>query len=245
MPAIRSSESPHSFQTTRWSLVRSIRDDDESISRAALEQLCNSYWYPIYAFIRRSGRSPHDAEDFTQGFFTNLLDKEIFSMADPEKGKMRTFLLTCVRRYLGDEWDKAMAQKRGAKLLVSFDADWAEGRYATEPVDDLTPDRLFQRRWALTVLEFSLEVLANEHEASGKDELFTALRPFLGFKTFPEQRYETVAAKLGIPVGTLKSHVSRLRDRWRALLFEQVSMTLDDPSPENIRAELAELMDCV
>jgi DNA-directed RNA polymerase specialized sigma24 family protein len=245
MPAARSYEGPHSFQTTRWSLVRSIRDDDESVAMVALEQLCNSYWYPIYAFIRRSGRSPHDAEDLTQGFFAYLLDKDTLNSADPEKGKLRTFLLTCVRRFLGDQWDKAMAEKRGARLMVNFDPDWAEGRYAAEPVDDLTPDRLFQRRWALTVLEFSLQVLSEEHAANGRGGLFEALRPFLGFKTFPEQRYEAVAASLGIPLGTVKSHVSRMRDRWRALLFEQVAVTLDDPSPENIRGELAELMGCI
>jgi RNA polymerase sigma-70 factor (ECF subfamily) len=236
---------PHSFQTTRWSLIRSIRHDDETVARMALEQLCNSYWYPIYAFIRRSGRSAHDAEDLTQGFFAKLLDKDTLTAADPDKGKLRTFLLTCVRRYLSDERDKAMAEKRGAHLLVHFDAEWAEGRYAAEPVDELTPDRLFQRRWALTVLEFSLQVLEEEHKTQGKKDLFAALRPFLGFRIFPEQRYEAVAQTLGMPVGTLKSHVSRLRDRWRSLLFEQVAVTLDDPSPQNIRDELAELMGCV
>jgi DNA-directed RNA polymerase specialized sigma24 family protein len=245
MPAVHRFETPHSFQTTRWSLVRSIRHEDDAVASLALEQLCNSYWYPIYAFIRRSGRSPHDAEDLTQGFFAKLLDKDTISLADPDKGKLRTFLLTCVRRFLGDEQDKAMAQKRGARLMVHFDPEWAEGRYAAEPVDDITPDRLFQRRWALTVLEFSLQVLADEHTAQHKAALFEALRPFLGFKSFPDQRYEAVAGKLGMPVGTLKSHVSRLRDRWRALLFEQVAVTLDDPSPENIRGELAELMGCI
>src|ERR1700760_2362191 len=125
--------SPHSFQTTRWSLIRSIRHDDETVAQMALEQLCNSYWYPIYAFIRRSGKGPHDAEDLTQGFFARLLEKEIFSAADPEKGKLRNFLLTCLRRYLADEHDRALAQKRGAGVLVSFSPDWAEQAYATEP----------------------------------------------------------------------------------------------------------------
>lgn len=212
----------------------------------ALEQLCNSYWYPIYAFIRRSGRSPHDAEDLTQGFFAKLLDKATLANADPAKGKLRTFLLTCVRRFMGDEMDKAMAQKRGARLLVSFNAEWAEERYAVEPVDDLTPDRLFQRRWALTVLEFSLQLLEEEHKAQGKAELFETLRPLLGFKKQTQTaRYEDLAASLEMPVGTLKCHVSRLRDRWRVLLFEQVSMTIEEPSSDSIKAELAELLECL
>jgi DNA-directed RNA polymerase specialized sigma24 family protein len=226
-------------------LVRSVKGGDDAAAMLALEQLCNSYWYPVYAFIRRSGRSPHDAEDLTQGFFAKLLDKATLANADPTKGKLRTFLLTCVRRFVGDEMDKAMAQKRGARLLVSFNADWAEDRYAVEPVDDLTPDRLFQRRWALTVLEFSLQLLEEEYKAQGKADLFEALRPFLGFKAMPAQSYEDAATGLKMPVGTLKSHVSRLRHRWREMLFEQVSVTLNNPTPENIKSELTELLECV
>jgi len=233
------------FNTTRWSLVRYLRGEDQPAAAMALEELCQSYWYPIYAFIRRSGRSPHDAEDLTQGFFAKLLDKGTLADADPAKGKLRTFLLTCARRYLGDERDRANAEKRGRKMLVSIDAEWAEGRYAAEPSDDLTPDRLFQRRWALTVLEFTLQMLAEEHAVQGKQALFKSLRPFLGFSTLPTQRYEMVAQELGMPLGTLKSHVARLRERWRTLLFEQVGLTLDDPSPDNIRDELAELMGSV
>lgn len=225
--------------------MRTLKDGDDPAAMFALEQLCNSYWYPIYAFIRRSGREAHDAEDLTQGFFAKLLEKATFSNADPAKGKLRTFLLTCVRRYMGDELDKAMAAKRGVRLQVRFDAEWAESRYAIEPVDDLTPDRLFQRRWAVTVLEFSLQSLEDEHKVQGKSWLFDSLRPFLGFKSFPEQRYEDAAVVLKMPVGTLKSHVSRLRQRWREILFEQVAVTLDDPSPENIKGELAELLECV
>ncbi len=237
---------PHTFHTTRWTLVRQAAGGAaEAVAAHALSTLCEAYWYPVYAFIRRSGKGPHDAEDLTQGFFAQILRKETFAVADPGKGKLRSFLLTCVRRYLADEHDRAMAQKRGASVLVSFSPDWAEQTYATEPVDDLTPDRLFQRRWALTVLDHSLEVLGDEYAAAGKGETFATLRPFLGFAPDPEKRYEDIAAQTGTPVATLKTNVFRLRKRWRELLFEQVAITLDVTSETDIKAELGELLTCV
>jgi RNA polymerase sigma-70 factor (ECF subfamily) len=236
---------PRSFHTTRWSLVRQAASSADPAAAQALSALCEAYWYPVYAFIRRSGKGPHDAEDLTQGFFARLLENEILADADPEKGKLRNFLLTCVRRYLADAHDHAMARKRGARVLVSFNPDWAEQAYATEPVDDLTPDRLFQRRWALTVLEFSFQLLRDEFAAEGKGEIFQTLRPFLGFGPDPEQRYEDISAATGTPIGTLKTQVFRLRQRWRELLFEQVSMTLEAPSPDEVKGELGELLTCV
>lgn len=236
---------PHSFQTTRWSLVRRARSADDAEARAALAALCDAYWYPLYAFIRRSGQGPHEAEDLTQSFFARLLEKATLASADPAKGKLRTFLLTCARNFLSDEYDRDRAQKRGAALLTSFDAADAEQRYAMEPADDLSPDRLFQRRWALTVLDQSLRLLGEEFAAQGKAELFAALRPFLGFGPEAEKRYDELAPALGVPIGTLKNHVFRLRVRWRELLFEQVAMTLDQPTPEEIKGELAELLSCV
>jgi len=236
---------PHSFQTTRWSLVRRAIGADDAAARAALAALCAGYWYPLYAFIRRSGKSPQDAEDLTQGFFARLLEKGTLAAADPEKGKLRTFLLACARHYLADEHDRAQAQKRGAGLVTSFDAAEAEERYATEPVDDLTPDRLFQRRWALTLVEETLRLLGEEFAGHGKGPLFAALRPFLGFGTGAVKSYEELAPELGIPVGTLKNHVFRLRERWRDLLLEQVAATLDEPTPEEIRGELSELLACL
>jgi RNA polymerase sigma factor (sigma-70 family) len=236
---------PRSFCTTRWTVVRRAVGCDDAAARQALAALCESYWYPIYAFIRRSGKSPHDAEDLTQGFFTRLLEKDLLAAADPEKGKLRTFLLSCTRHFLADEYDRANAQKRGAALVSSFDAVQAEERYAIEPVDDLTPDRLFQRSWALTLLEQTLQSLAAEYAAQNKAELFAALRPFLGFGTGVVKSYEALTAELNVPTGTLKNYVFRLRERWRAVLMERVAETLDDPTPEEIRAELSELIGCV
>ena len=236
---------PRSFQTTRWSLVQRANGDIDDEALQALAALCDSYWYPVYAYIRRSGHGAHDAEDLTQGFFTRLLEKGTLAHADPAKGRLRTFLLTCVRNYLHNEHERASAQRRGAHLLTSFDAGWAEERFASEPADDLTPDRLYQRRWALTLLEFTLQVLEQEYSADGKRELFAALRPCLGFTKEITPNYADLATRLGCTESTVKSHVFRLRQRWREILFQQVSVTLDDPTSDEIKGELAELLECV
>jgi RNA polymerase sigma-70 factor (ECF subfamily) len=236
---------PRSFQTTRWSLVQRANGDIDDEALQALAALCDSYWYPVYAYIRRSGHGAHDAEDLTQGFFTRLLEKGTLAHADPAKGRLRTFLLTCVRNYLHNEHERASAQRRGAHLLTSFDAGWAEERFASEPADDLTPDRLYQRRWALTLLEFTLQVLEQEYSADGKRELFAALRPCLGFTKEKTPNYADLATRLGCTESTVKSHVFRLRQRWREILFQQVSVTLDDPTSDEIKGELAELLECV
>ena len=236
---------PESFQTTQWSMVRRAAGLDDAAASVALGALCERCWYPIYAFFRRSGKSPHDAEDFTQGFFAGFLQKALFADADPARGRLRTFLLSCARNFLLDEHDRANARRRGAGLVTSFDAGDAEHRYAADAANDLSPDRLFQRRWAISVLDQSLRLLGDEYAAQGKADLFTALRPFLGFGPNSERRYEELSPALGTPVGTLKNHVFRLRARWRELLFEQVGATLDNPTPDEIKAELAELIGCV
>lgn len=233
------------FQTTRWTVVRRAVGSDDVAAGQALATLCEGYWYPIYAFIRRFGKSPHDAEDLTQGFFARLLEKDMLATADPVQGKLRTFLLSCARHFLADEHDRASALKRGAALLISFDAVQAEERYAIEPLDNMTPDRLFQRRWALALLERTLEMLAAEYAAEGKGELFAVLRPFLGFGKGATKSYEELVAELGLPIGTLKNHVFRMRERWRKLLIDQVAATLDEPTEDEIRAELSELIGCV
>ena len=234
-----------SFQTTRWSLVQRANGDIDDEALQALAALCDSYWYPVYAYIRRSGHGAHDAEDLTQGFFARLLEKGTLAHADPAKGRLRTFLLTCVRNYLHNEHERASAQRRGAHLLTSFDGGWAEERFASEPADDLTPDRLYQRRWALTLLEFTLQVLEQEFSADGKRELFAALRPCLGLTKEKTPNYANLATRLGCTESTVKSHVFRLRQRWREILFRQVSVTLDDPTSDEIKGELGELLECV
>lgn len=236
---------PRSFQTTRWSLVQRANGDIDDEALQALAALCDSYWYPVYAYIRRSGHGAHDAEDLTQGFFARLLEKGTLAHADPTKGRLRTFLLACVQNYLRNEHERASAQRRGAHLLTSFDATWAEERFATELAHDLTPDRLYQRRWALTLLEFTLHLLEQEFSADGKRELFAALRPYLGFTKEKAPNYAKIAQRLDCSEGAVKMQVFRLRQRWREILFQQVSITLDDPTSDEIKGELAELLECI
>jgi RNA polymerase sigma-70 factor (ECF subfamily) len=163
---------PRSFQTTCRSIVRQAASSADPAARQAIATLCEAYWYPVLAFIRRSGKGAHDAEDLTQGFFARLLEKGILAKADPTKGKLRSFLLTCVRNFAADEHAREMAVKCDAGVIVSFNPACAEESYTAEPVDDLTPDRLFQRRWALTVLDFFFQLLREEFAAAGKAAVF-------------------------------------------------------------------------
>jgi RNA polymerase sigma factor (sigma-70 family) len=239
------SGSPRTFLTTRWSLVRAAADRGNAAeAERAMAEICELCWYPIYAFIRRSGHSPQDAEDLTQSFFARVIERDILSSADPTRGRLRSFLLTCVRNHLRNEHDRNIAAKRDARLLTSFHAAAAEERYLREPVDELAPDRLYQRRWALTVLSAALDLLRVEFQEEGRESLFDVLRPFLGFGASTEESYDQTASALRMAVGTLKSHVYRLRQRWRELLFEQVAATLDNPAPAEIKAELADVMEC-
>ena len=155
------------FATTRWSVVRRAVEEEGPAAGEALSHLCAASWYPIYAFIRRSGKSAHDAEDLTQGFFERLLEKNFFAAADRERGRLRAFLLTCVKRHLADEHDRAMAAKRGGGRVIVFSAATAEELYAAEPVDTLTPDRLYQRRWALNLIDATMTAL-RENYARGR-----------------------------------------------------------------------------
>lgn len=232
----------HRFNTTRWSLVKQALAEGEPGGAQALAELCELYWYPIYSYIRSQGRSSHDAEDLTQGFFARLLERKFLASADHEKGRLRAFLLTCVKRYLSDDFDRGRALKRGKGQMVSFDAELAEQRFTSEAVDELSPDRLFQRRWALTLLDATVRLLSEQYRKEEKAELFEVLRPFLGFSRSCATGYQEVSQRLKMNENTVKSHVHRMRERWRELLLEQVAATLDDPTSDNIKAELGELI---
>jgi len=233
----------HQFPTTRWSVVRNaIQEPDEQSSRA-LASLCEAYWFPLYAYVRRSGKSSHDAEDLVQAFFERLLQTGSLGAADPERGKLRTFLLACLRNHLADQFDKENALKRGPRQpLISLDEEYARTRYERQSVDTSTPDEIYQRQWALTVLEHSLQQIREEFSGRGEAAAFEVFRPFLGFGTGPEQSYEEAAQKLGLSTGTVKSRVFRLRQRWRDLVVEEVGRTLGDPDPQSIKEELMDLI---
>lgn len=231
------------FGTTHWSVVQAACDSEASQAPTAMETLCLTYWYPLYAFIRRTGRSAHDAEDLTQAFFTRLLEKDYLAAVDRTKGTFRSFLLIALKRFLADEQDRAQAQKRGGgRSIISLDAIQAEEQYQLEPSHNLTPERLFERRWALTVLDRARARLQAEYAAAGKSDLFERLKGF----HHPDEStvaYADIAAQLDLPQNTVKSHVHRLRKRYRQLVRDEIAQTVSDPSA--VEAEIRDLLDAV
>ena len=223
------------FATTHWSVVLSARDED-----AALERLCQTYWYPLYAYVRRQGRSPHEAQDLTQEFFARLLEKDFLAGVLREKGKFRTFLLVALKRFLVNEWNHGQAQKRGGGCVhVPLSGHSAETRYLAEPADRLTAEKLYERRWALTLLDRVLERLRQEFVAAGKEELFEQLKDSLMAEKGEIPNRETAAA-LGMSEGAAKVAVHRLRRRFRNLFREEVAQTVT--RSEDIEEEIRHLL---
>jgi RNA polymerase sigma-70 factor (ECF subfamily) len=228
------------FATTHWSVVLAAGVLNTPQSAVALEELCRTYWYPIYAYVRRRGYGHEDAQDLTQEFFARLLAKEWLSVADPHRGRFRTFLLAALSHFLANEWNRARCQKRGgARETISWDQRTAEDRYMAEPVDELTPERIFQQRWAEALLERVLNHLREEYAATGKLDFFEVVKEQLwGPKTaVPQGR---LAANLGLSEGAMKVAMHRLRRRYRELLHSEIAQTVG--SAEQIDAELRELM---
>jgi RNA polymerase sigma factor (sigma-70 family) len=224
------------FHTTHWSLVVAAAGELGEPSQAALEELCRAYWYPVYAFLRRRGHSADDASDLAQAFFAALLEKEYLAAADPDRGRFRAFLLTAVARFAAKEHAKAAAQKRGGGLrALALDFSDGEARYQHEPSHDWTPERIFERRWALTLLDRTLAELRRQHEASGKLPQFEALKLFLtGEAGAPPLRQ--VAEQLGMTEGAVKVAVHRLREKYRETLRGQIAQTV--ASQEDVDDEL-------
>ena len=214
------------FATTHWSVVLSARDDRATQAQASLAKLCQAYWYPLYAYVRRQGHSAHDAQDLTQDFFARLLEKNSLEQVRREKGKFRSFLLASLKHFLANEWDRARALKRGGGLeLISLDGDSAETRYGLEPAHGETADKIFDRRWALTLLDATLIRLREEFAAEGKTKLFETLKLTLTAErgTTP---YAELATKLGLSEGAVKVAVHRLRQRYREVLRAEIADTV-------------------
>jgi|SRR5581483_7944734 RNA polymerase sigma-70 factor (ECF subfamily) len=225
------------FLTTRWTVVLSARAQD-SQSGEALETLCRAYWYPLYAFIRRQGSAPADAEDLTQAFFARFLEKHYLKSVNPDKGKFRSFLLASLKHFLANEWDRARTKKRGSGAVhLSLDSAAAESRYLQEPVDTLTPERIFDREWALTLLDLVLARLRREFENENKAALFDQLKVVLTAGKGAVSNAE-IAARLGMSEGAVKVAAHRLRRRYRELLKEEIAQTVTGPEQveEEIRA---------
>jgi RNA polymerase sigma-70 factor (ECF subfamily) len=215
-----------SFPTTLWTIVLHAARDEPAQVRAALAQLCQAYWYPLYSFVRRRGYSPHDAEDLTQAFFAQLLEKHALEQVDPELGRFRTFLLASLKNFLANDWDKAHARKRGGgQTIVSLDKESAESRYQLEPSHDMTPERHFERQWAMTLLDQVLDALRDEYHAEGKGNLFDELKVVIVGQPGP---YAEMAARLGCSEGAIKVAVHRLRHRYRELLRARIAATVGE-----------------
>jgi RNA polymerase sigma-70 factor (ECF subfamily) len=225
------------FVTTRWTVVLAAgRTNDTDGSRAALGELCQAYWFPLYAYVRRRGYGSHDAEDRVQGFFARLIRLNSVSELSREKGRFRAFLLAGLKHYLADEWDRESAAKRDVRRTVSWDALEAEQRYASEPADRLTPERLYERQWALALLEGVIRRLRGEYEAAGKGGLFAALQAAV---TGGAVDYGDLAERLGQSEGALRVAVHRLRQRYRQILREEIAHTV--AREEDVETELADL----
>lgn len=227
------------FVTTHWSVVLAARDKDSPQSAEALEELCRAYWYPLYAFVRRQGHSPHDAQDLTQEFFARLLRKDYLQVVAREKGRFRSFLLVALRRFLLNEWDRNCAQKRGGgQTLVSLDTSMAESRYQTEPSPALSPDRIYERRWALTLLDRTLARLRQEFTRLGKSQEFDRLKACLAADRGGID-YASAATDLGLSEGAARVATHRLRKRFRELFREEIAHTV---SVEELEDEIRHLM---
>ena len=217
------------FTTTHWSVVLAAGNTSSPDSSQALASLCQTYWYPLYACVRRLGRSPHDAQDLTQAFFARVLERSLVKEADPARGRFRSFLLTSLKNFLADEWDKAQAQKRGGgQPSFSWDEPSAETRYELEPAHEINAEKLFERRWALTLLEQALKRLEAEYAALGKQRLFDELHiVLLGEKG--SLTYAEVGARLAMTEGTVKVAAHRLRRRYRELVRAEIAHTVASP----------------
>jgi RNA polymerase sigma factor (sigma-70 family) len=216
------------FPTTRWTLVVAAGDPQRKDARSALVSLCENYWYPLYAYLRRRGYAPDQAQDLTQEFFMRVLEGRYLDRADPEKGRFRSFILTSLKFFVADEQDRQRAQKRGGGAVVSFEFSSGEERYQREPGHYETPDRIFERRWALSMLERVMERLRDEFVQHGRPENFERMKVFLLGQS--EAPYADLAREINTSEGALKVAIHRLRKRYRELFRQEIADTVADPA---------------
>ena len=223
------------FNTTHWTIVLACRNQDDAADQA-LAELYQIYWYPLYAYIRRRGYSEHDAEDIVQGFYAQIREKHSLAKADPQRGKFRTFLLSSLQNFLAKENERSRAQKRGGgRELIRLDAEDAKARYQLEPAHSVTPERIFEMRWAHALLEQTLSGLRADFAARGKQRIFEGLQTFLTADC-GETSYQQAADNLGLPLSAVKTSVHRMRLDYRARLREEIGRTVS--CPEEIEDEL-------
>jgi RNA polymerase sigma factor (sigma-70 family) len=227
------------FAATRWSIVLAAGHRSSPDSSRALESLCQTYWYPLYAYVRRRMPDAHEAQDLTQAFFASLLERNALEAADRERGRFRSFLLTAFQNFLVDEWDKSRAQKRGGGLRsIPLNLDSGESRYSLEPVDELSPELLYEKQWALTFLDHVLSRLGAEFAARGKEQQFQALKPFLAGGNDPNS-YEIAARELGVSEAAARVALHRARRRYRDILRGEIAETV--AGPQEVDDEIRQL----
>ena len=215
------------FPTTRWTLVVAAADPQRKDARSALVSLCEGYWYPLYAYLRRRGYPPDQAQDLTQEFFIRILEGRYLDRADPEKGRFRSFLLTSLKFFVADEEDRQRAHKRGGGAVMPLELSSGEDRYQREPAHEETPERIFERRWALLVLDRVVERLRDEFVQHGRPEHFERLKMFLLGKC--DAPYAALAGEMKTSEGALKVAIHRLRKRYRELFRQEIADTVADP----------------
>lgn len=228
------------FTTTHWSVVLRARDEPSSKAKESMSVLCRTYWPPIYAYLRRDGHAPADAEDLTQGFFVHLFEQDFLSHLQHRQGKFRSFLLTFLKHYLSDVRAKARSQKRGGgQTLLSLDEVQTEERHALEPADYLTADQVFERRWAQRLMERVIARLRQEYVEAGKESLFDQLKD-LNPAERGDRKYVDIGAQFGLSEAGVKSVVHRMRLRHRTLLREEIANTIS--SPDDVDDEIRYLI---
>jgi RNA polymerase sigma-70 factor (ECF subfamily) len=231
------------FATTRWSVVLAAGGGASPESEQALASLCEAYWYPLYAFVRRLGHQPDDAQDLTQAFFARVLEKGYLRAADPGRGRFRCFLLAALKHFLANERERARAHKRGGgRAVLPLDFQAGEQRYRLEPAHERTAGRLYERRWALTLLGQVLARLREEFARAGKAPLFDRLKAYLTGEN-ASASYREVGAELGMSEGAVKVAVHRLRGRYRELLLGEIAQTV--AAPEEVEEELLHLFEAI
>jgi RNA polymerase sigma-70 factor (ECF subfamily) len=219
---------PRRFATTRWSLVLAAGSGRSEQADRALAELCADYWYPLYGYVRRRGYEAEDARDLTQAFFAKLLEKNDLNAADPSRGRFRSFLLTSMKHFLTSEWRRQATWKRGGDVeLVSIDYEDAEKRYRVEPANRLTPEAIYERHWALALLDHAVDDVRKQYISRGKSELFDALKGYLGHDPGGVP-YRELSQRLNRSEAALRTALSRLRARWRERLRELVAETVQD-----------------
>lgn len=229
------------FDSTNWTLLSQAIRGEKTQARLAMAKLCELYWSPLYVFVRRKGYSPSDAEDAVQGFFAKMIEHDWLDRADEAKGKLRTFFLTLLTRHITGEWRKENAAKRGGSdITISIDQGHEEQWFDSEPVENMTPENLFERRWALALLEGTVNELANYYRQKNQEDRFEAFKPYLGWQA-GEESYGEVAQSLGITEGAVKVAIHRFRQKYKEVLTRQVSETLDTRDSEVVKEELQHL----